>query len=59
MKWGKNNLERHPFCFLCKRKEAGAAGVGWLVVQCKEMESFKDGLLCLHGIKKKFTSVRV
>ena len=55
MKWGKNNLERHPFCFLCKRKEAGA---GW-VVQCKEMESFKDGLLCLHGIKKKFTSVRV
>ena len=57
MKWGKNNLERHPLCFLCKRKEAGA--VGGVVMQCREMEIYKDGLLRLHGIKKKFTSVGV
>lgn len=26
VKWGKSNLERHPFCFLCKRKEVGIVG---------------------------------
>ena len=58
MKWGKNNLERHPFCFLCKRKEAGAVG-GGVGGAVQEMEIYKDGLLRLHGIKKKFSSVGV
>lgn len=48
VKWYKNNLERRPFCFLCKRREGK---------QCREMEICKDSLLHLHRIKKTFTSV--
>lgn len=26
VKWCKNNLKRHPFCFLCERRGGGSAG---------------------------------
>lgn len=27
VKWCKNNLKRHPFCFLCRRRGGGSTGI--------------------------------
>ena len=52
---GQKQSRETPVLFSLQEERGGRGGGG----RCREMEIYKDGLLRLHGIKKKFTSLGV
>ena len=55
---GQKQSRETPVLFSLQ-EERGGGGGGGVGGAVQEMEIYKDGLLRLHGIKKKFSSVGV